>query len=29
MCRQVDMTLLHMCKGFSCLNEVADDSDII
>ena len=29
MCRQVGMTLLHMCKGFSHLNEEADDCDII
>ena len=27
--RQVGMTLLCMCKGFSHLNEEADDSDII
>ena len=26
--RQVDMTLLHMCEGFSHLNEEADNSDI-
>ena len=29
MCRQVDMTLLCMHKGFSHLNEGADDSDVI
>ena len=29
MCRQVSVTLLHMCKGFSHLNEEADDHDII
>ena len=32
-CRQmhrwIGTTLLSMCKGFSCLNEEADDSDII
>ena len=29
MCRTVSMTLLHMHKGFSHLNEEADNSDII
>ena len=29
MCRWVGTPLLHMCKGFSCQNEEADDSDII
>ena len=29
MCRQVSMSLLHMHKGFSHLNEEADDHDVI
>ena len=29
MCRWVSVTLLHMCKGFSHLNEEGDDSDVI
>ena len=29
MCRQVGMTLLHMHKGFSCLDEEAGDCDVI
>ena len=29
MCRQVSMTLLPMCEGFSHLNGEVDDSDII
>ena len=27
--RQVGVTLLHMCKGFSCLGTEADDCDVI
>ena len=26
---RVSMTLLHMCEGFSYLNEEADDHDVI
>ena len=29
MCRQDGMTLLYMHEGFTCLNEEADDCDVI